>query len=87
MPERGLPASLEPLEMRQVLGKVVGVSREGLGAIWDMREFAGLGTKGNRLLLWKLVLIILDKVLRLGAVELSAVSQGVWGGEILPEEQ
>lgn len=47
-----------------------------------MREFAGLGTKGNRLLLWKLVLIILDNGLRPGAVELSAMSQGVGGGMV-----
>lgn len=38
-----------------------------------------LGTKGNRLLLGKLVLMILDKGLRPAAVVLSAVSQGVWG--------
>lgn len=54
-----------------------------------MRELSGLGTKGNRLLLWKLALNILDKGLRPGTVELSTMSQGLgdvcaW---ILPEEQ
>lgn len=41
-----------------------------------MRELAGLGTKGNRLLLWKLALTVLDKGPEPGAV---AMSQKVWG--------
>lgn len=93
MPERGLPASLEPLEMRQVLGKVMGVSREGLGSHMGYERGSGLGTKGNRLLLCKCIPIILDKCLRPRAVELFAMSQGVWrrgrvvSAWILPEEQ
>lgn len=92
MPERGLPASLEPLEMRQVLGKVMGVSREGLRSHMGYERGSGLGTKGNRLLLCKRILIILDEGLRPRAVELSAMSQGVWrrgvvvSAWILPEE-
>lgn len=53
------------MEMRQVLGKVMGVSREGLRSHMAHGRVAGLGTKGNRLLLWKLVLIVLDKGLSL----------------------
>lgn len=79
MPERGLPASLELLEMRQVLGKAMGVSREGPRSHMGYERVCRLGTKGNRLLLGKLVLMILDKGLRPAAVALSAVSQGVWG--------
>lgn len=40
-----------------------------------MRQLAGLGTKGNRLLLQKRPLTILDEVLKPGTVELLAMSQ------------
>lgn len=48
MPERGLPASLEPLEMRQVLGKVRGVSREGLRSHMGYERVSRLGDKGQQ---------------------------------------